>query len=57
MNKPVKFLLTMDYELRKKVKRMSKRHDVSMNEFITTVVREFISLQEKDKQNEMVRKD
>ena len=47
----VKFLLTISPSLRQKVKRMAKRHDVSMNEFIVTVVQEFIALQEKSRGN------
>lgn len=41
----VKFLVMLPAELRGKIKREAKKHGISMNEYIVTVLREFIALQ------------
>lgn len=41
----VKFLVELPAELRGKIKREAKKHGISMNEYIVTVLREFVALQ------------
>lgn len=40
-----KFLLTMPVSLRVDIKRQAKKHGVTMNEYIVTVLQQFVDLQ------------
>lgn len=40
----VKFLLTIDSNLRARIKREARRHNISMNEYIAVVLEQFVNI-------------
>lgn len=51
-----KFSLTIPKELRNRIKREARKNDVSMNEYIVTVLQQFVDLTEK-KPDEIIREN
>lgn len=41
----VKFLLTIDSNLRTMIKREARKHGISMNEYIETVLTQFVDIE------------
>lgn len=41
----VKFLMTLPVELRVTIKREARKHDLSMNDYMVTVLEQFIAIQ------------
>lgn len=41
----VKFLMTLPVELRATIKREARKHDLSMNDYMVTVLEQFIAIQ------------
>lgn len=40
-----KFLITIPSELRGKIKREARKHGITMNEYIVTVLEQFVAMQ------------
>lgn len=47
----VKFLMTLPVELRATIKREARKHELSMNDYMVTVLEQFIAMQGKDNGN------
>lgn len=41
----VKFLLTIDSNLRARIKREARKHNISMNEYIAVVLEQFVNIE------------
>lgn len=41
----VKFLLTIDSNLRTRIKREARKHNISMNEYIAVVLEQFVNIE------------
>ena len=41
----MKFLLTIDSNLRARIKREARKHNISMNEYIAVVLEQFVNIE------------
>lgn len=40
----VKFNVSLPYELRQRIKREARKHNISMNEYIVTILEKFVEI-------------